>query len=107
MKTTKKALMLCLLVVMMFLAIHTLVSEDSARSHDSEVLIRHDCDNQSIVHNKSQDHAIVDKLLVILVTQASPAAENVRHFFYGRTRQREGALFKQRARSTIQSVLCH
>lgn len=105
MKTTKKALMLCLLVVMMFLAIHTLVSEDSVRSHDSEVLIRHDCDNQSIVHNKSQDHATVDRLLVIQATQASPAAENVRHFFFGRTRQREGALFKQRARSTIQSVL--
>lgn len=107
MKITKKALMLCLLVVMMFLAIHTLVSEDSARSHDSEALIRHGCDNQSIVHNKSQDHAMVDRLLVIQAAQASPAAENVRHFFYGRTRQREGALFKQRARSMIQSVLCH
>lgn len=107
MKTTKKSLMLCLLVVMMFLAIHTLVSEDSARSHDSEILIRHDCCNQSIVHNKNHDHAIVDRLLVIQVTQASPAAENVCHFFYGRTRQREGALFKQRARSTIQSILCH
>lgn len=107
MKITKKALMLCLLAVMIFLAIHTLISEDSVRSHDSEVLIKHDCGNQSIVHNKSQDHAMVGRLLAIQVAQASPAAENVRHFFYGRTKQRERALFKQRARSMIQSVLCH
>lgn len=107
MKIIKKLLTLCLLVVMMFLAVHTPISEDAVSPHNSEVIIKHNANNQDIVHNQKPDHAVTDKVPVFQIPQPCAAAEIVHHFFTGRTVQREGTLFKQRARSTIVNTMIH
>lgn len=105
MKIIKKLLTLCLFAVMMFLAVHTPISEDAVSPHNSELIIKQNANNQEIVHNQKPDHAVIDKVPVFQIPQTCAAAEIVHHFFTGRTVQREKILLKQRARSTIGSIV--
>lgn len=104
MKGMKKLLTLCLLALMVFLAVHTPISEDAVHPTESEVVIKHNCDNQHIIHNQKPIYAIVHRTPVFVIARNGNAAtETIYRFFSGRTKQREGALFKQRARSNIDS----
>lgn len=108
MKGIKKLLILCLLTLMVFLAVHTPISEDAVHPTESEVVIKHNCDNQHIIHNQKPIYAIVHRTPVFMIAANSNKSEEAAyHIMQVRSKQKEGALFKQRARSTIQSVLYH
>lgn len=102
MKIIKKLLTLCLFAVMMFLAIHTPISEDAIHPNESEVVIKHNVDNQKIIHNQKPIYAIVHRTPVFMIAaNGNKSEEAAYHVFLARSKQKEGALFKQRARSSI------
>lgn len=108
MKRIKKLLTLCLLAMLMFLAVHTPISEEAVHPTESEVVIKHNCDNQNIVHSQKPIYAIIHRTPVFMIAaNNNKSKEAAYHIYLSRSKQKEGALFKQRARSTIQSVLYH
>lgn len=75
---------------------------------DSEVIIKASANNQYVIHNYTQAVVSEAEQQPFVVNKSNnTSAECTFHFFFNRSRQREGVLFKQRARSMIQSVLYH
>lgn len=75
---------------------------------DSEVIIKASANNQYVIHNYTQAVISEAEQQPFVVNKSNnTSAECKCHFFFNRSRQREGVLFKQRARSMIQSVLYH
>lgn len=102
MKVIKKLLTLCLFAVMMFLAIHAPISEDAIHPNESEVVIKHNVDNQKIIHNQKPINAIVHRTPVFMIAANDNKSEEAAyHIMPVRSKQKEGVLFKQRARSSI------
>ena len=102
MKRIKKLLALCLLALMMFLVIHTPISEDAVHPTESEVVIKHNVDNQNIIHNQKPIYAIVYRMPVFMIAvNDNKSEEAAYHIMQVRSKQKKGTLFKQRARSSI------
>ena len=103
MKGIKKLLALCLLALMMFLAIHTPISEDAVHPTESEVVLKHSCDNQNIVHSQKPIYAIVHRTPIFMIAANSNKSEEAAyHVTLVCSKQKKGVLFKQRARSSIE-----
>lgn len=102
MKVIKKLLTLCLLTLVVFLAVHAPISEDAIHPNGSEVVIKHNVDNQKIIHNQKPIYEIVHRTPVFMIAaNGNKSEEAAYHVFLARSKQKEGALFKQRARSSI------
>ena len=104
MKVIKKLVIFFLFEIMLTFFIRAPLCE-SVDLTDSEVIIKASANNQYVIHNYTQEIVSEEEQKPFVVNNTS--AECTCHFFFNRSRQREGALFKQRARSTIQSVLCY
>ena len=102
MKVIKKLLTLCLLASVFFLAVHTPISEDAVHPTESEVVIKHNVDNQKIIHNQKPIYAVVYRTPVFMIAaNNNKSKEAAYHIMPVRSKQKEGVLFKQRARSSI------
>lgn len=106
MKGLKKLVIFFLFGVMLAFSVRAPLCE-SIDLTDSEVIIKASANNQYVIHNYTQAVVSEEEQQPFVVNKSNNTAECKCHFFFNRSRQREGALFKQRARSTIQSVLCH
>lgn len=107
MKGIKKLTVLFLFGIMLTVLIHAPLMDDIDQT-GTEVVIKHNVDNQHLIHSHTPDYTVISRTPVFMIAKNDNAAtEIIYRFFSGRTRQREGTLFKQRARSTIQSVLYH
>lgn len=105
MKGIKKLVIFFLLEVMLVFLVCVPLSE-SINQTDSEVIIKASANNQYVIHNYTQEVVSEAEQHPFVVNKSNnTSAECTCHFFFNRSRQREGALFKQRARSMIQSVL--
>lgn len=106
MKGIKKLVIFFLFGIMLTFSVRAPLCE-SIDPTDSEVIIKTSANNQYVIHNYTQ--AVVseaERQPLVANKSNNTSAECTCHFFFNRSRQREGALFKQRARSMIQSVLC-
>ena len=103
MRVIKKLVIFFLFEIMLTFFIRAPLCE-SVDLTDSEVIIKASANNQYVIHNYTQEVVSEAEHQPFVVNNTS--AECTCHFFFNRSKQREGALFKQRARSTIQSVLC-
>lgn len=106
MKVIKKLIIFFLFEIMLTFFIRAPLCE-SIDPTDSEVIIKASANNQYVIHNYTQEIISEAEQPFVANKSNNTSAECTCHFFSNRSRQREGALFKQRARSTIQSVLCH
>ena len=105
MKGIKKLVIFFLLEVMLVFLVCVPLCE-SVDLTDSEVIIKASANNQYVLHNYTQEVVSEAEHQPLVVNKSNnTSAECTCHFFFNRSRQREGALFKQRARSMIQSVL--
>ena len=105
MKGIKKLVIFFLFGIMLTFSVHAPLCE-SIDLTDSEVIIKTSANNQYVIHNYTQ--AVVseaEQQLFVVKKSNNISAECKCHFFFNRSRQMEGTLFKQRARSMIQSVL--
>lgn len=103
MKGIKRLVPLCLLALVFFLSVHIPIAEEALDPQESEVVIKHVGDNQKIIHSSKPLYAIVRRTPVFMIAKNdNEATEAAYHICAGRSKQKEGALFKQRARSTIQ-----
>lgn len=105
MKGIKKLVIFFLFGIMLIFLVLAPLCEDIDPT-DSEVIIKAGANNLIVIHNYTQavvSEAEQQPFVVNKINNAS--AECKCHFFFNRSRQREGVLFKQRARSMIQSVL--
>lgn len=106
MKVTKKLVIFFLFGIMLIFLVRAPLCE-SIDLTDSEVIIKASANNQYVIHNYTQKIISEAEQQPFAVNKSNnTSAECKCHFFFDRSRQREGALFKQRARSMIQSVLC-
>lgn len=106
MRVIKKLIIFFLFEIMLTFFIRAPLCE-SVDLTDSEVIIKASANNQYVIHNYTQEVVSEAEQKPFVVNKSNnTSAECKCHFFFNRSRQREGALFKQRARSTIQSVLC-
>ena len=106
MKVIKKLVIFFLFGIMLTFSVRAPLCE-SIDPTDSEVIIKTSANNQYVIHNYTQ--AVVseaEQQPFVVKKSNNISAEYKCHFFFNRSRQREGTLFKQRARSMIQSVLC-
>nr|DAH42094.1 MAG TPA: hypothetical protein [Caudoviricetes sp.] len=107
MKGIKKLVIFFLFGIMLAFSVRAPLCE-SIDLTDSEVIIKASANNQYVIHNYTQAVVSEAEQQPFIVNKSNnTSAECKYHFFFNRSRQREGALFKQRARSMIQSVLCH
>ena len=105
MKVIKKLVLFFLFEVMLAFIIRAPLCEN-INQKDSEVIIKASANNQYVIHNYTQEIISEAEQQPFVVNKSNNiSAECTCHFFFNRSRQREGALFKQRARSMIQSVL--
>lgn len=105
MKGIKKLVIFFLFGIMLTFSVRAPLCE-SIDPTDSEVIIKVSANNQYVIHNYTQETISEEEKQPFVVNKSNNiSAECTRHFFFNRSRQREGALFKQRARSMIQSVL--
>lgn len=105
MKGIKKLVIFFLFGIMLTFSVHVPLCE-SIDPTDSEVIIKTSANNQYVIHNYTQ--AVVseaEQQSFVVKKSNNISAECTCHFFFNRSRQMEGTLFKQRARSMIQSVL--
>lgn len=103
MKGIKRLVSLCLLALVFFLSVHIPIAEEALDPQESEVVIKHLGDNQKIIHSSKPIYAIVRRTPVFMIAKNdNKATEAAYHICTGRSKQKEGVLFKQRARSTIQ-----
>ena len=106
MRVIKKLIIFFLFEIMLTFFIRAPLCE-SINPTDSEVIIKASANNQYVIHNYTQEVVSEAEHQPFVVNKSNnTSAECTCHFFFNRSRQREGVLFKQRARSTIQSVLC-
>ena len=107
MKGIKKLVIFFLFEVMLTFFVSAQLCENINQT-DSEVIIKASANNQYVIHNYTQETISEAEQQPFVVNKSNnTSAECTCHFFFNRSRQREGALFKQRARSMIQSVLYH
>ena len=105
MKGIKKLVILFLFGIMLTFSVRAQLCE-SIDPTDSEVIIKTSANNQYVIHNYTQETISEEEKQPFVVNKSNnPSAECTRHFFFNRSTQMEGVLFKQRARSMIQSVL--
>lgn len=105
MKGIKKLVIFFLFGIMLTFSVHAPLCE-SIDPTDSEVIIKTSSNNQYVIHNYTQAVVSEAERQPLAYKSNNMSAECTCHFFFNRSRQMEGALFKQRARSMIQSVLC-
>lgn len=101
MKGIKKLVIFFLFGIMLTFLVHAPLCENIDPT-DSEVIIKASANNQYVIHNYTQ--AVVseaEQQPFVVKKSNNISAECKCHFFFNRSRQREGALFKQRARSMI------
>lgn len=101
MKEIKKLVIFFLFGIMLAFSVRAPLCE-SIDPTDSEVIIKTSANNQHIIHNYTQ--AIVseaEQQPFVVNKSNNTSAERTYHFFFNRSRQRKGELFKQRARSMI------
>lgn len=104
MKVIKKLVIFFLFGIMLTFLVHAPLCE-SIDLTDSEVIIKASANNQYVIHNYTQ--AVVseaEQQPFIVKKSNNISAECKCHFFFNRSRQMEGTLFKQRARSMIDPV---
>lgn len=105
MKVIKKLVIFFLFEVMLTFFVRAPLCE-SIDPTDSEVIIKASDNNQYVIHNYTQAVVSEAEQQPFVVRKSNNiSAECKCHFFFNRSRQMEGTLFKQRARSMIQSVL--
>ena len=105
MKGIKKLVIFFLFEIMLVFLIRAPLC-DGVDQTDSEVIIKASANNQYVIHNYTQEIISEEEQQPFVVNKSNnTSAECTCHFFFNRSRQREGALFKQRARSMLQSVL--
>ena len=108
MKEIKKLVIFFLFGIMLLTFLVSAPLCESIDPTDSEVIIKASANNQYVIHNYTQAVVSEAEQQPFIVNKSNnTSAECKYHFFFNRSRQREGVLFKQRARSMIQSVLCH
>lgn len=101
MKGIKKLVIFFLFGIMLTFLVHAPLCE-SIDLTDSEVIIKASANNQYVIHNYTQAVISEAEQQPFVVNKSNnTSAECKCHFFFNRSRQREGALFKQRARSMI------
>lgn len=108
MKGIKKLVIFFLFGIMLLTFLVSAPLCENIDQTDSEVIINASANNQYVIHNYTQ--AVVseaEQQPFVSNKSNNTSAECKCHFFFNRSRQREGVLFKQRARSMIQSVLYH
>ena len=105
MKGIKKLVIFFLFGIMLTFSVRAPLCE-SIDPTDSEVIIKTSANNQYVIHNYTHETISEEEKQPFVVKKSNnTSAECTRHFFFNRSRQKEGTLFKQRARSMIQSVL--
>nr|DAZ53834.1 MAG TPA: hypothetical protein [Caudoviricetes sp.] len=101
MKGIKKLVIFFLFGIMLTFSVRAPLCE-SIDPTDSEVIIKASANNQYVIHNYTQAVVSEAEQQPFVVNKSNNTfAECTCHFFFNRSRQREGALFKQRARSMI------
>ncbi len=106
MKGIKKLVIFFLFGIMLLTFLVSAPLCDSIDPTDYEVIIKASANNQYVIHNYTQETISEEEKQPFVVKKSNNiSAECKYYFFFNRSRQREGALFKQRARSMIQSVL--
>lgn len=107
MKVIKKLVIFFLFGIMLTFSVRAPLCENIDPT-DSEVIIKTSANNQYVIHNYAQAVVSEAEQQPFVVNKSNnTSAECKCHFFFNRSRQKEGVLFKQRARSMIQSVLYH
>jgi hypothetical protein len=107
MKGIKKLVIFFLFGIMLAFSVRAPLCEDINQT-DSEVIIKASANNHFVIHNYTQETISEEEKQPFVVKKSNNiSAECKCHFFFNRSRQKEGALLKQRARSMIQSVLYH
>ena len=107
MKGIKKLVIFFLFGIMLTFSVRAPLCE-SIDPTDSEVIIKASANNQYVIHNYTQAVVSEAEQQPFVINKSNNTSAKCKcHFFFNRSRQREGALFKQRARSMIQSVLYH
>lgn len=104
MKEIKKLVIFFLFGIMLTFSVRAPLCE-SIDPTDSEVIIKTSANNQYVIHNYTQ--AVVseaEQQPFVVKKSNNISAECKCHFFFNRSRQKEGVLFKQRARSMIDPV---
>lgn len=106
MKGIKKLVIFFLFGIMLITFLVSAPLCENINPTDSEVIIKASANNQYVIHNYTQETISEEEKQPFVVKKSNNiSAEYKYYFFFNRSRQREGALFKQRARSMIQSVL--
>ena len=101
MKVIKKLVIFFLFGIMLTFSVRAPLCE-SIDPTDSEVIIKASANNQYVIHNYTQETISEEEKQPFVVKKSNNiSAECKCHFFFNRSRQREGTLFKQRARSMI------
>ena len=106
MKGIKKLVIFFLFGIMLLIFIVSAPLCDGIDPTDYEVIIKASANNQYVIHNYTQETISEEEKQPFVVKKSNKISAVCKYyFFFNRSRQREGALFKQRARSMIQSVL--
>lgn len=104
MKGIKKLVIFFLFGIMLTFSVRAPLRE-SIDPTDSEVIIKTSANNQYVIHNYTQETISEEEKQPFVVKKSNNiSAECKCHFFFNRSRQKEGVLFKQRARSMIDPV---
>ena len=101
MKVIKKLVIFFLFEVMLTFFVRAPLCE-SIDPTDSEVIIKASANNQYVIHNYTQEVVSEAEQQPFVSNKSNNISTECKcHFFFNRSRQREGSLFKQRARSMI------
>ena len=101
MKGIKKLVIFFLFGIMITLLVRAPLCESDDQI-DYEVIIKASANNQYVIHNYTQAVVSEAEQQPFVVNKSNnTSAECTCHFFFNRSRQREGALFKLRLYRTI------
>lgn len=101
MKGIKKLVIFFLFGIMLTFSVRVPLCE-SIDPTDSEVIIKASANNQHIIHNYTQAVVSEAEQKPFVSNKSNNISTECKcHFFFNRSKQKEGTLFKQRARSMI------